>query len=111
MSGIRVHAELSIPSHSIPAHGPQPPACLVWCDGRRKVQTRKLADHMAFLTNHVFFVPDLYRDDPWVEDGEETVEQWRTRVCVEPGVIEGALCGVHGGVGMTDPSPLMNGQS
>jgi hypothetical protein len=59
------------------------------CGGRRKVQTRKLADHMAFLTNHVFFVPDLYRDDPWVEDGEETVEQWRARVCVERGVTGG----------------------
>lgn len=28
---------------------------------RRSVATRKLADHVAFLTNHVVLVPDLYR--------------------------------------------------
>lgn len=34
-------------------------------DDRRSVQTRKLADHVAFLTNSVVLVPDLYRgEDP-----------------------------------------------
>jgi len=39
---------------------------------------RKLADHMAFLTNHVFFVPDLYRGEVYGEDS--TKEAWREAV-------------------------------
>lgn len=51
------------------------------CLYRRNVQTRKLADHMALLTDHVFFMPDLYRDDPWVPGmAEKEEERWRRRV-------------------------------
>lgn len=39
---------------------------------------RKLADHMAFLTNHVFLVPDLYRGEVYGEDS--TKEAWREAV-------------------------------
>ena len=51
---------------------------------RRSVPTRKLADHLAFLTNHVVFVPDLYRGDAW-DAGEgsgsrESLLAFRARV-------------------------------
>ena len=45
---------------------------------RRSVQMRKLADHMAFLTNHVFLVPDLYRGEVYGEG--TTKEAWREAV-------------------------------
>ncbi|KAM3570105.1 hypothetical protein VYU27_007818 [Nannochloropsis oceanica] len=53
------------------------PVVLLLTDERgwRSVQMRKLADHMAFLTNHVFLVPDLYRGEVYGEDS--TKEAWR----------------------------------
>lgn len=51
---------------------------------RRSVQTRKLADHLAFLTNHVVLVPDLYRGDGWdPHSGAQALRDFRARVrCV-----------------------------
>jgi hypothetical protein len=37
---------------------------------------------MAFITNHVFFVPDLFRGDPWDKDAGESFSDWRDRVSV-----------------------------
>ena len=31
-------------------------------------KTRKLVDHMAFVTDTVFFIPDLFRKKPWCDD-------------------------------------------
>ncbi|EKU20579.1 alpha beta-hydrolase domain-containing protein [Nannochloropsis gaditana CCMP526] len=53
------------------------PVVLLLADERgwRSVQTRKLADHMSFLSNHVFFVPDLYRGQVFKKG--QSKEAWR----------------------------------